>query len=336
MHDHRFREGEFVETVDGLIFGVKGLVHPPERVISFIKYVPGPRGNRVRGRKKFTRIYDLTKRYEFLQNNYPEYIFYDPIRQREMQAVPHERIKKIYRPQEKLRELMEQKRKGGIEETALKFAIAIARNSEISLNDIGISGSILVDLHTERSDIDLVVYGEENGRRLYEWLKKVRASGGWISPYDDKSVKKVYVQRWGKSGLPIKKLIEVEKSKILQGLVDKRDYFIRLVKGWEDIDHACADLKYIPMGKATVRAIIVNDRDSIFTPCRYAINKCEVLAGEICERIREICSFRGKFTEQARVEDWIVAKGKVEKVMTGDEEFFRLLLESAEDYLIKV
>jgi hypothetical protein len=253
-----------------------------------------------------------------------------------MQAIPNERIKKIYRPQEKLKKLMEQKRKVEIEATALKFAIAIARNSEISLDDIGISGSILVDLHTERSDIDLVVYGEENGRRVYEWLKKVRAEEGWISPYDNRSVKKVCMTRWGKSGLPFKKLIEVEKSKILHGIVDKVDYFIRLVKGWKDIDHARADLKYIQMGKATVKAIIVDDRDSIFTPCRYVINKCEVLAGEIHESIREICSFRGKFTEQAHGRDRVVAKGKVEKVMTGDEEFFRLLLESAEDYLIKV
>jgi len=336
MHNHRFREGEFVETVDGLIFEVKGLVHPLGRVIAFLKYVPDPRGNRVREGKKFTRIYDLTKRYEFLQNNYPEYIFHDPIRQREMQAILNERIKKIYRPQEKLKKLMEQKREVGIEATAYRFAVAIARNSDISIEDIGISGSILVDLHTEESDIDLMVYGGENGRRVYEWLKKVRAKEGWISPYDDNSVKKVCMQRWGKSGRPIKKLIEVEKSKILQGLVDKRDYFIRLVKGWKDVDHACADLKYIPMGKATVKAIIVDDRDSIFTPCRYVINKCEVLSGEILESIREMCSFRGKFTEQAHGGDRVVAKGKVEKVMIGDEEFFRLLLESAEDYLIKV
>lgn len=336
MHNHRFREGEFIETVDGLIFEVKGLVHPENRVIAFLRYVPDPKGNRIRGGKKFTEIYDLVERYNFLRSNHPEYLFDDSVRQRKMQGVPYRKIKKVYRPQEKLRTLVMQRWKDELEATAVKFATTIAKNSRIPLNTIGITGSVLIDLHTKSSDIDLVVYGGENGHRAYEGLKKLRAEGGWISSYDERSVKKVCMFRWGKSGLPIDKIIEVEKAKILQGVVDNRDYFIRLVKDWKDIDHARADLKYIPMGEATIKAIIVDDRDSIFTPCRYVINKCVVLNGKIREKIREICSFRGKFTEQAHAEDWVVAKGKVEKVISKDEEYFRLLLESAEDFLIKV
>lgn len=334
MDDLRLREGAFVETVDGLIFEVKGLVHPADRIIAFLRYIPDPKGDRTRDGKKFTKIYGLTEKYKFIRSNYPEYLFYDWVRQREMQGVPYGMIKKIYCPQEKLRTLMKQKWKDKTETTAVKFATAIAKNAVVSLEDIGISGSILVDLRIKNSDIDLVVYGKKNGLRIYKWLEKTRTEGGWILPYDEKSVKKVCMLRWGKSGLPVDKLIEIEK--VLQGLVDNKDYFIRLVRGWGDINRVYSDLRYVPLGKATIVAKIVDDRDSIFTPCKYVIEKCEILSGKIYGEIREICSFRGKFTEQARAGDWVAAKGKIEKVITKEDGHFRLLLESVEDYMVKV
>ena len=42
----RAREGDYVETFDGHIFDVKGLVHPPRKVIAYLKYVPDLFGER--------------------------------------------------------------------------------------------------------------------------------------------------------------------------------------------------------------------------------------------------------------------------------------------------
>ena len=39
-------EGDLIESKDGVFFDVKGLVHPPKRVIAFIRYVPDLNGNR--------------------------------------------------------------------------------------------------------------------------------------------------------------------------------------------------------------------------------------------------------------------------------------------------
>ena len=44
------REGDLIEIQDNVIFDVKGLVHPPNRVVAFIRYVPDPNGNRQRNR----------------------------------------------------------------------------------------------------------------------------------------------------------------------------------------------------------------------------------------------------------------------------------------------
>ena len=41
-------EGDFVETIDSLIFDVKGFLHPPDRTIVYLRYVADPSGERQR------------------------------------------------------------------------------------------------------------------------------------------------------------------------------------------------------------------------------------------------------------------------------------------------
>ena len=328
----RIEEGGYVETVDGLIFEVRGSIHPADRIIAFIAYVPDQSGDRIRGSSRFRRIHDFLERYEFLQNAYPEYLYLDPLHQRIIQAVPREKVKKIYCPREKMRTLVEIRPDRGIEATAVNFAMAIAKNSGVSPANIGVSGSILVDLYTKESDIDLVIYGEENGHKVYETLEKLRKEG-WISPYDDRSVERVCNFRWGKSGLQMKRMIEFEKAKILHGKVENTYFFIKLVRDW-GIDLVAN--RYVPLGTAVVRAEVIDDRDSIFTPCRYGVDGCEFLEGKIDGKLMEICSFMAKFAEMARAGDRVEARGKVEKVETREGEYMRLLLESDRDYLIKV
>ena len=57
-------EGDYIETKnDGLIFDVKGLLHPKDRKICFLRFYPSPEGDRVRYGKHYKKIYDLKKRY---------------------------------------------------------------------------------------------------------------------------------------------------------------------------------------------------------------------------------------------------------------------------------
>ncbi|KYH41109.1 MAG: hypothetical protein AYL32_007850, partial [Candidatus Bathyarchaeota archaeon B26-2] len=78
---------------------------------------------------------------------------------------------------------------------------------------------------------------------------------------------------------------------------------------------------------AKVKAKVVDNSDAIFTPCRYVIDEVKVLEGTDVSPLREIISFRGRFCDQARRGEMVIAQGKVEKVMERDgTEFFRLVL----------
>ncbi|MBS7659664.1 hypothetical protein KEJ28_03115, partial [Candidatus Bathyarchaeota archaeon] len=66
-------EGYLIESVETIIFDVKGLVHPPDKVIAFPRFIPSPQGPRFRRKTPYRKIYSLNERFEFLAKNCPEY-----------------------------------------------------------------------------------------------------------------------------------------------------------------------------------------------------------------------------------------------------------------------
>ena len=330
----RYREGDFLETVGGLIFEVKGLLHPPDRVIAFLRYVPSPIGDRRKGKKRYRKIYSLQGRYGYLKENNPEYLWYDENMRRLIQSVAFEDIEQEYKPEKRLKELAAGKRTGALENAAFSMCEEIADESGVSMNRMGVTGSILVGLHRKGSDVDLVVYGAREGIEVHSALKRLRGKGGSIQPYDDQYAMKISEFRWGRTDLPLEDLSVIEKEKILQGLVEGIDYFVRLVEGWGDIKYSYGDLAYEPIGHETIEAIVSDDAQSIFTPNRYKIEGCRTLVAKTM-KIEELFSFRGRFAEQARVGDRVRARGKVERVVfKRRKEDLRMILEEPTDYLV--
>jgi hypothetical protein len=99
------------------------------------------------------------------------------------------------------------------------------------------------------------------------------------------------------------------------------------VKDWNEISERYGDVHYSNAGYARIRATVIDASDAIFTPCIYRIENPRVLEGKNIMKISEIASFRGRFCEQARNGEVVVAQGKIER-MRGKEggERFRLLL----------
>jgi predicted nucleotidyltransferase len=77
-----------------------------------------------------------------------------------------------------------------------------------------------------------------------------------------------------------------------------------------------------------VKALIEDDKYAIFTPCKYSISNVELIEGECNpKKLVEITSFRGRFCEQARRGEWVIAQGKIEMVTTSSgEEYHRMVL----------
>jgi predicted nucleotidyltransferase len=323
-------EGDYLETVEGLFFAVKGFLHPDGGVVAYLRYVPDPEGERLRRGKRYRRVYDIKDTTEFLNAKYPHYIGNVSYLNQRLQVVPVEKIKHIYKPNAALKSILEKPRTS-LEKAAREFTLALIAESKVPMKHLGISGSLMTGFANEESDIDLVVYGERQGRRVYEALSAFRNDNGGFRAYHGDEIRKVAMSRWGDTGLDPRKFFDIEARKILHGLYLKTEYFVRLAREPRDIESSSK-----PIHTARCRGIVSDDKYSIFTPCRYRICELKFVDPKVGEEVSELLSFRGKFTEQAVKDDLVEFRGTVEEYILNDEKRYRVVLGSSGDYLIPV
>ncbi len=337
--DIKAREGDLVETLDGSIFDVKGFVHPHGRVVAFIRFTPDSEGDRKKGNIGYRKVYPLQERYELLRKRFPQFLLLDTVFDEQLCEVPIKAIKRHYTPREGLKNLRCKSLLDEVEIDALEFAELLKKNASISWSKLGISGSLLVGLHTPSSDIDPVIYGSENCRKVYATLKTLmQHKDSPVKPYTREGLRRLFDFRSKDTVMSFEDFLRTESRKVLQGIFKQRDYFIRCVKDWNEIEDEYGRVRYKSMGNAKIKATVTDDCEMVFTPCCYKIADVKILEGIHVDPIEEIASFRGRFCEQARDGETVIAQGKVERVQKqGEREYFRLLLGNrAPDFMVSL
>jgi predicted nucleotidyltransferase len=333
------REGDLLETTDNIIFDVKGLVHPPNRVVAFIRYVPDPKGERERDGTRYSKFYNLSKRYALLKQKFPQYLVNDPVFNALLCEVPVEGIKQDYQPAQGLQDLRNRNNLNEAETAALQFMETLKENAGVPWSKLGVSGSILVNLHSPSSDIDLIVYGSETGYRVQATMKEMlEDKDSPFEAYDLDGLRELFDFRSKDTITSFEDFVRTDSRKVSHGKFMGKHFFIRFVKDLNEISEQYGSIIYKPEGRARIKATISDDSESIFTPCSYKLANVKILEGTKVEHIEEIVSFRGRFCEQARSGEAVITEGKVERVRSeGAREHFRLLLGSKPlDHMILV
>jgi len=330
-------EGDLFKDLNGIIFDVKGLVYPPNKAIAFPRFVPDPSGNRKHEGVAYKKIYALSTRFKFLERKFPQYILYDPIFDERLCEVPFESVKEYYKPVDRLQELRLSNELDKLEMCALKFFEHLKDHVNVPWSKIGTSGSLLTKLHTPNSDIDPIVYGSENCRNVYEALKAMPEDAESVLRfYSNEELEELFRFRFQGTRVSFKDFVRTESRKVLQGKFKGRDYFMRFVKDWNEAKERYGTIRYKNVGYAKIRSEIEDDSEAIFTPNSYKIRNVNILEG-VRFPIEEIASFRGRFCEQAKKGEVVIAQGKVERVTDSrqNREYFRLLLgNKPSDYMI--
>ncbi len=322
------REGDLVENISGAIFDVKGLVHPPSRVVAFIRYFPDEKGERTRSGTAYGKVYSLSKRYALLKQKYPQYLVYDSVFGETLCEVPVGEVKKRFDPVVRLQELRRQRRLDVLEHRTVQLTELLKENAGISWRALGISGSILVSLHSPSSDIDPIVYGSDNCRKAYSALRGfLNDERSLFKRYGPKDMRALFGFRSKDTEMSFEDFVRTDSRKVLQGKFMGTDYFVRFVKDWDEVGEAYGDVRYRNIGCAKIEATVVEDSEAIFTPCTYVVGNVRQLGGTAARSVREVASFRGRFCEQARTGEEIVAQGKIEQVSKKDgTKYHRMLI----------
>jgi predicted nucleotidyltransferase len=342
-------EGDFIETDDGLIFDVKGFLHPNDRKIAYLRYIPASFFNPdyknakkkeikeiksgieekfqisvadVRfGKEMYIKLYDIPSRFIILSHFKPEYIYNSNLYDFPLQSVPIQDIKAIHAPEFFLKKKLELK-----EDTTLLNLVNFIRNgSKVPISHIGLTGSSLVGLEGKTSDYDIIVYGEKESINTHSFLdekfshsKRFTSEGSEIHAYDELSLKKHYKTRASGFNISYMDFFNTERKKTHQFLIDDKEVFIRFIKFYRPkaILPQFDDYSFINLGRVALTGIIIDDSKSFFTPGRYALKITDITSdkGQFTENPIEIFTLRGRFLEQARNGDTVSIQGKLEQI----------------------
>jgi predicted nucleotidyltransferase len=312
-------EGAAVETAAGLIFTVKGVVHPPDRVVAYLRYVPDSSGERVRGQERYRRVYSVAEQQEALSARGLMYRTDDPVLGVPVEAVPWKDVARVYDPRERLQRLRADGPDGALTADALAVAELLRDAAGVPPAALGLTGSLLFDLHGPASDIDLVVYGEHECRKVHAALARLLddPSAPLERPRGEE-LAAIHALHREDTPLSAADFARLQAGKVNEGRFAGRPYFVRFVKLPAEAPERYGDPRYVPAGRALVEARVVDASDALFTPCRYSIDEAKVLEGTRMADLREVVSFRGRFADQARAGQRVRAYGAVERVVWQD------------------
>jgi len=322
MTARRFRDRDFLRTKEGFFFCVVGPLHPPNRVISYLKYTPSKLGKWGKGMWRFKRVLkdytipSLLETFRLLEKDYPHYLFYSPFYNVLMTAVPTEYIARHYKPEEKLAQFIKGRRLDLLQKKLVRFVSLLSEKSGISLEFFGVTGSLLLSIHRlSVSDLDITVYGYKNSLAV----KRVLVDEFLIKNSQVKRFEGSTLTAWCKNktrvhSLTFDEALQIYKRKWNIGVFEGTKFSVHPVKLEEEVMEEYADKIYEPIGAVVVGAVVHQNSDSMFLPAVYQVREAKIIKGPQATDIEEIVSYEGLYDDIAEIGETILVKGKLEQV----------------------
>jgi predicted nucleotidyltransferase len=312
-------DGDTFAAREGFIFNVFGYEHPPDRVFAFLKYIPAglkglfhidflERAWRYRRRTllRAEKLYTARNYYAFVETfkkEFPSYVYCCPFRQKEVISAPLSTVKKIYVPGKCLQLLTTLKRKDALQKMTLEFVDLLSNETGLLTSDFGVHGSVALNMHTEKSDIDIVVYGASNFRRLEAAVDKLVKKGELSYLFNNR----------------------LDAARRFKGRYKDKVFMYNAVRKPEEVNSKYGEFTYTPMAPIMFNCAVKDDGEAMFRPATYGIQDYEPtnsLSRLPDDKIpKSVVSMIGCYRNVARKGDRIRVSGMLEcvrKVKTGD------------------
>jgi len=335
----KFRDRDFLKTVEGYLFCIVGSVHPEDRAIAYLKYVPDPLGKWGRGKERLRRalpsytMHDLLETFKFLEDHHPEYLYYSSVMGIRMSAVPIDRISVHLKPEEKLSELIRLEKPDDLQRKVIDLTNIISDESGVPSSFFGVTGSILADIHQSFSDIDLTVYGRKNSESVKETLKQIY--GDLKSPirrFGKERIREWCVKKVEMYPLSYEEARRIFERKWNRGVYHGTFFSIHPVKLEEEVKEKYGDRIFKPEGMIKIKATVSDASEADFLPSIYKVERVKIIEGPKVEDISEVASYEGLYGGLAEEGEKILCYGKLEKVTDrrAEQQYHRVLVGSKE------
>ncbi len=259
-------DGDTFVTKEGFIFNTFGYEHPEGRVFAFLKYIPADYKTLFNvdmltrmWKYRETHLFRAEKLYtaqnyqtfiEAFKKNFPDYVYYDPLRGKELISAPLHSIETVYVPRECLISLMKVKKPDELQKMALDLITLISTHSSISLADFGIHGSIALNMHAPESDIDFVIYGSQNFRAVEQAIADLVNAG-----------KLSYIVG-----------NRLDAARKFQGKYRGKIFMYNATRKPEEAKTRYGEYRYLPISPLRFQCTVSNDGETMYRPATYRIS----------------------------------------------------------------
>ena len=223
-------------------------------------------------------------------------MYFCPYRGKEVITAPLNSVKEIYVPKECLHNLAKLQIRDSLQNAALDLIKLLSRESKIDTEDFGIHGSIALNMHTPKSDIDFVVYGAENFRKLEATINKL-VEAGTLS-YMSKN--------------------RLDAARQCKGKYQGKIFMYNAVRRPEEINSKYGTASYYPVAPVSFSSTVKDDSETMFRPAIYGIeNYVSADRGSTVAEDKvpdQVVSMIGCYRNVARRGDRIRVSGMLERV----------------------
>jgi len=331
-----FRDRDFLETKEGFFFCVVDGIHPSDRVIAYLKYIPDRDGKWGRDARRFKRVLrnytipNLSETLSFLEQEYPEYLFYSKPFQVRMSGVPAGRIQRHLLPEVRLQNLLKGNALDSLEEKLVSLVELLSQRSGVKKKAFGVTGSILLNIHqTQFSDLDLLIYGRRNSLQVKRTLlsmheetpSKVRKLSGDQKADWCKSKVELY-------SLTCEEAIQFFRRKWNRGIFQSTLFSVHPVLVESEHLEKYGNRRFTPLGFAEITAQVSSNTEAMFLPSTYKVEHVRILKGPKVKDLTELCSYQGIYSDLLEVGEQLEAWGKLENVIDrrNGKVYHRLLI----------
>ena len=290
------RPKDFLYTSPALWFAVVTELLEDQRALAVLRY----------GRDDNGRWYkvDSDAGNTLLCRLAPHYLFHSQQLDVDLHGVPLADIRQVLRPEQALRDMLQSGQGDPVQQAA---RVVVRLLSEVvPTTQLGVTGSLLLGLQHEDSDVDIVVYGRRSFQQARRHIQSLLASGASaVTPLDDEHWHRSYRRRG--CALSFTEYRRHESRKANKLLVAGVKVDVSLVPSAVDVRLENRG-PYRKLRFDAVQARVTADHYAFDLPARYAIDHPE---------IEEIVVFTNTYMGQARVGEQVEARGWVERDGTG-------------------
>ncbi len=286
-----FLSKDFIETAEGLIFAVVAQGTEHGKALCFLRYIKDNRGW-----KKVTTgpANALLKQY------YPEYLHYSPILDAHLHAVAIERIIKHHQPKKRLQQIIQATQQDAIERDLFQLC-ELLQQQGLDLSHLGITGSILVGVQKQSSDIDLVCYGRTVFQQCRAITRKL-IEQGQLQELNDNDWQQSYDRR--SCDLNFADYVWHERRKTNKAVINGRKFDLNFIDELKSSEAT----SYQKCGAIKLQCKVIDDTYAFDYPAEFKTDH---------EQFGSIVSFTATYTGQAIKGETVEVSGMVEQTQQG-------------------